>query len=56
MTQIQIRWEISLDNSIAINGYSLEADLNMRGDFKEIWNGRGRPEITTYTLATVNTG
>jgi hypothetical protein len=34
----------------------LEADLNMLENFTEIWNGRGRPEITTYTLATVNTG
>jgi len=32
----------------------MDVSQNHDGDFREIWNGRGRPDILTYTL-TVTT-
>ncbi len=50
-------WNVEPDTDSPITGYVLEMDVsqNLDGDFKEIWNGRGRPDVLTYTL-TVTTG
>ena len=56
-TQITITWNVEPDTNSPITGYSLEMDVSadLDGNFVEIWNGRGRPDILTYTL-TVTTG
>ena len=54
-TQLTIEWNVEPDTDSPITGYSLEVDTIGEGDFIEIWNGRGRPEILTYTM-TVTTG
>jgi hypothetical protein len=56
-TQITLNWNVEPDTDSPITGYVLEMDIsqNLDGDFKEIWNGRGRPDILTFTL-TVTTG
>ena len=55
-TQLTITWTITPDTEIPITGYVLEWD-NAEGDgnYYELWNGRGRPEVLSYTV-TVNTG
>ena len=54
--QLQVEWNIEPDNEILISGYTLEVDLNQCGDFVEIWNGAGQPEVRTYSITTVTTG
>ena len=55
MTQLKVAWDVELDNEIPITGYILEADLNDSGDFVEIWDGQGRPEVITFTVYPVIT-
>jgi len=50
-----LTWAVEPSTSTPITGYSLEADLLGEGDFIEVWNGRGRPDVLTYTM-TVTTG
>ena len=51
-TQLTIEWAIEPDTEIPITGYALEWDqAEGEGVFYEIWNGRGRPEVQTYTIA-----
>jgi len=38
-----------------ITGYILEADLKQCGEFSQIYNGAGHPEVTTFTITTVAT-
>lgn len=38
-TQIQLEWDIHLDNAIQVTGYILEADVERNGRFDVIWNG-----------------
>jgi hypothetical protein len=53
-TQLTIEWAIEPDTEIPITGYALEWDqAEDEGVFYEIWNGRGRPEVLTYTIAVV---
>lgn len=55
-TQLAIEWSVEPDTEIPITGYVLEWD-KAEGDgvFFEIWNGRGRPEVLTYSIS-VQTG
>ena len=55
MTQLKVAWAVELDNEIPITGYKLEADLNQSGDFVEIWDGQGRPEVTEFTVDPITT-
>ena len=50
-TQLSISWSIEPDTEIPITGYSLEWD-NAEGEsvFYEIWDGRGHPEVLSFTL------
>jgi hypothetical protein len=53
---LTIEWPIEPDTEIPVTGYALEWDnAEDEGVFYEIWNGRGRPEVLTYTIA-VTTG
>lgn len=53
-TQLTIEWGIEPDTEIPITGYALEWDqAEDEGMFYEIWNGRGRPEVLTYTITVV---
>ena len=54
-TQITVTWSVEPDTSTPISGYALEVDILGEGDFIEIWNGRSRADILTYTLS-VTTG
>jgi hypothetical protein len=51
-TQLLIQWNVEPDTDSVITGYSLEMDFsaNLDGDFKEIWNGRGRPDVLSFIL------
>ena len=51
-----IQWSIEPDQQVPITGYVLEWDNGeAEGVFMELWNGRGSPEVLSYT-ATVVTG
>lgn len=56
-TQLTIVWGVEPDTDSPITGYSVEMDVseNLDGDFVEIWNGRGRPDVLTLTI-TVTEG
>jgi hypothetical protein len=53
-TQLAVTWAVAPDTEIPITGYALEWD-NGEGDgvYYEIWNGRGRPEVLSFSLAAV---
>mmetsp|Transcript_29133 Transcript_29133/g.28189 ORF Transcript_29133/g.28189 Transcript_29133/m.28189 type:complete len:94 (+) Transcript_29133:545-826(+) len=54
-TTIVLDWAVEPDTETAITGYSLEWDDDGDGNFDEIWDGRGYPNILTHTLS-VTTG
>jgi hypothetical protein len=54
-TSIILEWDVEPDTETPITGYALEWDSTGDGVFYEIWNGRGRPDILTYTVS-VTTG
>jgi hypothetical protein len=54
-TQIALEWSVEPPTDTPITGYSVEADLTGEGEFIEIWNGRGRADVLSYTLS-VTTG
>lgn len=54
-TQITLTWAIEPNTGDSpITGYAVEMDSTGEGTFVEIWNGRGRPDVLTYTV-TVQT-
>jgi len=55
-TQLTITWSIAPDTEIPITGYVLEWDqAEGDGTYYELWNGRGKPEVLSYTVP-VTTG
>lgn len=54
-TQIKLTWNVEPDTDSAITGYSLEYDPDGNDNYSEIWNGRGRPDVLTYSVS-VTTG
>jgi hypothetical protein len=51
-----IEWSVEPDQQVPITGYVLEWDNGeAEGTFYELWNGRGSPEVLSYTT-TVTTG
>lgn len=57
LTSIYLEWsEVAATDGISITGYKLYADDGFNGDFTEVYNGDGFPNVFEFNLSYLTTG